>query len=57
MHNKFKSEYFAITSTKRVALFQTSLKLVRQEARAKLSNNEYNIQHSMEQTIYVKRVL
>ena len=39
MHNKDKSEYrFAVTSYKRVAIFQASLKLVREEMAAQLSN-------------------
>ena len=35
MNNKDKSEqYFVVTSTKRVAVFQASLKVVREEAGA-----------------------
>ena len=41
MHNKVKSEqHFAITSVKRVAVFQASLKVVREEVGAQLSNKE-----------------
>ena len=39
IHNKVKSEQsFAVTSAKRVAVFQASLKVVREEAIAQLSN-------------------
>ena len=37
IHNKAKSEHFAVTSAKRVTVFQASLKVVREEAGAQLS--------------------
>ena len=41
MHSKVKSEqYFAVTSAKRVAVFQASLQLVGEEARSHLSNKD-----------------
>ena len=44
MHNKVKIEHhFAIPSDKRVAIFQKSLIIVREEATAQLSNNKINI--------------
>ena len=39
--NKAKSEqHFAVTSSKRVTIFQTSLKLVRGESGAQISNKD-----------------
>ena len=41
MHNQVKSEQsFPVTSTKRVAIFQASLKLVRKEAGSQFSNKD-----------------
>ena len=41
MHNKVKLEqHFSVKSSKMVAIFQAILKLVREEARTKLSNKE-----------------
>ena len=41
MHKSVKSEHcFAVTGAKRVAVFQASLKLVREEACAQLSKND-----------------
>ena len=41
MHNKIQSvQCFVVMSAKRVAVFQARLKLVREEARAQLSNKE-----------------
>ena len=41
MYNKDKAKWcFAVTRGKRVAIFQVNLKLVREEARAKLSNKD-----------------
>ena len=49
MQNKVKSEQsFAVTSAKRVAFFQASLKLVREEAGAQLSNNDNKCSISQE---------
>ena len=48
MHNKVKSEqHYAVISAKRVAVFQATLKLVREESRAKLPNR--NNAHSPSQ--------
>ena len=41
MYNKVKSEFFIVTSTEWIAIFQASLKLVREEPRGQLSNNNY----------------
>ena len=41
IHNKVKPEqHFVVTSAKRVAVFQASLKVVRKEAGAKLSKRD-----------------
>ena len=41
IHNKVKSEqHFAVTSAKRVAVFQASLKVVREEAGVQLSKRD-----------------
>ena len=41
IHNKVKSEqHFAVTSAKRVAVFQASLKVVREEVGAQLSKRD-----------------
>ena len=41
IHSKVKSEqYLAVTSAKRVAVFQASLNVVREEAGAQLSNKD-----------------
>ena len=40
-HNKVKSEqHFAVTSAKRVAVFQASLKVVREDTSAQLSKRD-----------------
>ena len=41
MHNKAQAEqHFTVTSAKRVAVLQVSLKVVREEAGAQLSNKD-----------------
>ena len=41
MCNKVKSEqHFVVTGSKRLAIIQASLKLIKEEARAKLSNKD-----------------
>ena len=55
IHNKAKSEQcFAVTSAKRVAVFQASWKVVREEAGAQLSTRITNAQHPRDQNIYEK---
>ena len=50
-----KSEqHFAETSTKRGAVFHTSLKLVREEAGAQLSNNDKICSTSQGSNVYEK---
>ena len=44
----------ALTNTERVATFQASLNLVRQEASTQLSSNENNAWHPMYLMIYMK---
>ena len=54
MHNKVKSEQcFAVLSAQRVAVFQASLKLVREEAGAQLSDND-TTQHPYDQNIHME---
>ena len=49
MHNKVTSEqHFAVTCGKRIPFFQASLKLVREEAAAQLSNNDNKCSTSQE---------
>ena len=53
MYNKVKSEqHSAVRSAKRVAIFQASLKLVREGAGSKLSNKDNKHSNSMDETIY-----
>ena len=52
MYIKVKSEqHFAVTGTKRVVVFQASMKLVSKEHVAQISNND-NTQHPKDQNIY-----
>ena len=54
-HNKVKPEqHFAVTSVKRVTIFQASSKLVRGEAGAQLSNKDNKHLVSVDQNIYMK---
>ena len=45
---------FAVTSAKTVAVFQSSLKLVREEDRPNSLTRIINIQHSKDQNVYTK---
>ena len=55
IHNKNKSEqHFAVTSAKRVAVFQASLKVVREEAVPNFQKQITKTQHPKDQIIYKK---
>ena len=54
MHNKGKSEPLAVISTKRVAIFQGNLKLVREGSDPKTLRVRINDQHPMDQNVYMK---
>ena len=55
IHNKVKSEQcFAVTSAIRVAVFQASLEVVREEAGANLPKEITNAQHPKDQNVYGK---
>ena len=56
IHNKVKSEqYFAVTSAKRVAVFQASSNLVREEASSQLPNKGNKCSTSKDQNVYEKK--
>ena len=56
MHNKVKSEQcFAVTSAKSVAVFQASLKVVREDAGANSLTTITNIQHPKDQNVNEKK--
>ena len=56
IHNKVKSEkWITVTSAKRAAVFQASLKVVREEASAQFSNKDKIIQHPKDHNIYEKK--
>ena len=55
INNKVKSEqHFTGTSAKRVAVFQASLKVVREEAGANSPTKITKIQHPKDQNVYKK---
>ena len=55
IHNKVKSEqHFAVTSAKRVAVFQANLKIVRAEVGAQLSKRDNKSQYPKDQNVYRK---